>query len=456
MVAAQMGSLASKSDIDNLYYALVSNLYLLMLKLCRINQMLIKSIYRALIVLGVAILMASVTVTAAQPSKNAAPEAKKTPTPTPEALWVLNAVGRSDISIFPGKRLSKNTGTIASGGISVTVDGATLDALAFNASGNLWLSFCSGQNASGFVIELSAAELRHLATTGRGKLTNVIQDPAASTTGVPEYLTCPQNLGFDNEGNLWTETEGGTSTAESPVLLEYTSEQLEPGKSLVQSPDPTIAIETGAIQTDIDPALTFDKEGNLWLSGGVISTGNSGDEQQTIVEYTTLQLASGTPTNPNQTLIVADTSSAGALNAPSSITFDVSGNLWVAFALGGSGGAGGVEMIASGDLAGTGTSTPSPAVTLGSATFIDTKSFGTLASFANPYGLAFDNVGNLWVANHSRQADQASKIGDGSIVEFTPSELTNGSPVPIRGILATKKDANLGQPLYMTYGPAFP
>ena len=149
MVAAQMGSFASKSDIDNLYYALVSNFYSLMLKLCRFNQMLIKSIYRALIVLGVAILMASVTVTAAQPSKNAAPEAKKTPTPTPEALWVLNAVGRSDISIFPGKRLSKNTGTIASGGISVTVDGATLDALAFNASGNLWLSFCSGQNASG-------------------------------------------------------------------------------------------------------------------------------------------------------------------------------------------------------------------------------------------------------------------------------------------------------------------
>lgn len=416
----------------------------------------ISSFYRGFVVLAVAVLMASLMVTAALYAQQTgqAKKAKPTPTPTPLALWVVNTVGRSDISTFAEKGLSKNTGTVASAGISVTVEGATLNALTFNAAGNLWLAFCRGETASGFLIELSAAELKHLATIGGGKLTNVIQDPAESTTGIPEYLTCPQSLGFDGQGNLWTETEGGTLTSGLPALLEYTSEQLARGKELVQSPNPTIAIETGAIQTDIDPALTFDKAGDLWLSGGVISTGNPEDEQQTIVEYTAQQLADGT--GPNQTLIVADTSISGALNGPSSIAFDANGNLWVAFALGGSSGTGGVEMFASGDLTGTGGSSPSPAITLGPNVFVDSKAFGSLTSFSNPYGLAFDNAGDLWVANHSRQTSQSSKVGDGSIVEFTPSELTNGSSAPVRGILATKKDTNLGEPIYITFGPHLP
>jgi secreted PhoX family phosphatase len=189
----------------------------------------------------------------------------------------------------------------------------------------------------------------------------------------------------------------------------------------------------------------------------VINSGNPEDAQQTVAEFTADQLAAGTQTDPNQTLIVADTANTGALNAPSSITFDANGNLWVAFALGGTDNAGGVEEIAASNLTGSGTSTTSPSVTLSSAAFVSTKAFGTLASFANPAGLAFDSAGDLWVANQSSQTGQGKRLGDGSIVEFTPSQLTaSGSPVPVRGILANKNETNLGAPIYITFGPPLP
>lgn len=89
----------------------------------------------------------------------------------------------------------------------------------------------------------------------------------------------------------------------------------------------------------------------------------------------------------------------GALNGPASITFDGGGNLWVAFGLGSVGNLGGVEMFAAADLDGTGTLTPTPAVTIDSAAFA-AKNLD-LESLDNPDGLAFDSDGGLWVANQS-------------------------------------------------------
>jgi secreted PhoX family phosphatase len=320
-----------------------------------------------------------------------------------------------------------------------------LDGLTFDSSHDLWMSFCNGQDESGYLIELTAAGLRSLVTTGNASFKIVIEDP--STTGRPNFLACPGALEFDPSGNLWAEVTDG----QAPELLEYAKNQLTASKQLV-SPTPTAEIVTPAEQTNFEPVLAFDKDGNLWLSGGVISGGSPQAEQDTVVEYPTAQLADGTQADPNQTLIVADTSVSGALHAPSSITFDASGNLWVAFALGGTGGAGGVEEFSAAALTGSGTSTPSPTVTLDPAAFTWGKI--ELQSFATPDGLAFDNAGDLWVAN---QSQLSSKLGPGSLVEFTPSELTaSGSPVPTRGILANKHETNLGAPINIAFGPALP
>jgi secreted PhoX family phosphatase len=327
--------------------------------------------------------------------------------------------------------------------------------MTFDSNNDLWMSFCDGEESTGYLAEISAAALRHLITTGGGKFTTIIEDP--STSSSVEYLTCPGGLLFDTSGNLWVETAGGSATSALPALLEYTSEELTPGKHLFQSPPAAAVIKTPSIQTGLGPTLAFDKDGNLWQSGGVISTDDPSAEQETVAEYTVAQLEAGTQTDPNQTLIVADTSVTGALNAPSSLTFDANGNLWVAFALGGSNNTGGVQMFAASDLEGTGNTTPAAAVTLGPAPFPWGKV--TLQSIADPGGLAFDSAGNLWIANQSRLN---AKLGLGSLVEYTALELAAiGNPVPVnlgpvRAILAAKNESNLGAPIYLTFGPALP
>ena len=374
-------------------------------------------------------------------AQDAAPaKTKKTP---PPSLWVVNTIGRSAISIFPAARLLKKTGTVGSAGISLDANGSSLDGLTFDSGGDLWLSFCAGEDNTGYVAELSAAALRHLITTGGGQFTTVIEDPAAPDS--PEYLTCPRGLGFDIAGNLWTETEGGSATGDLPALIEYSKAELGI-TGLPVGPTPAAFIETPSILSSLSPALAFDKGGNLWLSGGVISTEDPSAEQETVAEYTADQLATGTQTDPGQTLIVADTSLSGAFNAPSSIIFDATGNLWMAFALDGDGSAGGVEMFAAADFGGSGTSTPTPAITLGSAPFQWSKV--TLQSIADPDGLAFDSAGDLWVAN---QSQLNPKLGRGSLVEFSALQLASANPVPVnldpvRAILASKSERKSGSP----------
>jgi secreted PhoX family phosphatase len=92
-----------------------------------------------------------------------------------------------------------------------------------------------------------------------------------------------------------------------------------------------------------------------------------------------------------------------------------------------------------------------PAVTLTSTQY-GTKNL--LSSFENPDGLAFDSLGDLWVAN---TLQPRAGGGSGSLVEFTPSELTtSGSPQPVRAILSNWFQTNISSPDYMTFGPALP
>jgi hypothetical protein len=134
-----------------------------------------------------------------------------------------------------------------------------------------------------------------------------------------------------------------------------------------------------------------------------------------------------------------------------SIAFDVSGNLWTAFETGGTGNYGGLEMFAAADLSGSGTVTPTPAITITATVYGKHHNY---LSFGGPDGLSFNSQGDLWVANGSQPK---AGLGDGSIVEFTASELTtNGSPVPARWILSNYDNTNLGLPVYMTFGTALP
>jgi hypothetical protein len=384
--------------------------------------------YLVIALLGAAALIASASVTG---SSYAQPLPKVLTKPPPPSLWVLNETVGPSISIFPAARLKRKTGLVGSLGITSGVPAA--GGLTFDSNNDLWFGLCNTN--SGYLVELTRSALLHMVLYGSVNFSTVIQDPVPLS---PEYLSCPRAMQFDRAGNLWVEVDQ-TLFGPVPTLLEYTSAQLSasgnPVPAVIQTP--TVPLTYGPVALALDPA------GNLWQSRG------------TILEFTAAQLAAGVQTDPTQTLIVGD--AGPALNSPSSITFDTLGNLWVAFDSGGTlGNTGGLEMFGAADLNGSGTVTSTPATTINAALF-DTVLLDrhtVLSSFDSPDGLAFDSVGNLWIAN---TLQPAAGLGGGSLVEFSASELsTSGSPVPVRAILANHLNTNLGVPHHITFGPALP
>jgi hypothetical protein len=97
------------------------------------------------------------------------------------------------------------------------------------------------------------------------------------------------------------------------------------------------------------------------------------------------------------------------VDGPEGLTFDSSGDLWVANNSGGANGGGAVVEYSKAELA---KASPLPTVTI---------SGGPRHNIFTPTGLAFDPSGNLWVANE----------GACCVVEFTKAELAkSGAPKP--------------------------
>ena len=134
-----------------------------------------------------------------------------------------------------------------------------------------------------------------------------------------------------------------------------------------------------------------------------IYAGNAGTTN-TVTSYS---LSSSGNVPANTTI----SSSSGSINLPYGQVFDSMGDLWVA-----NNGADSVVEFTASQLAASGS--PAPNVTI-------TSDGGTPASLSGPAGLAFDSSGDLWVANDSNE----------SLVEYTPSQLTTGSPTPAATIL---------------------
>ena len=309
----------------------------------------------------------------------AAPGTSGAATPTPvNTLYVLNGTGASLQSFAPG-----STGNVAPtstvSGTATTLSGPS--SMVLGPAGNVWVA----NTTTSTVTEFTQAQVA------------VGGSPAPTVTLTLTTLSAPVALAFDRSGDLWVANQGPSATGS---LEEFTPTQL----AVSGSPTPQVTLTTNTSASIAHPAsLAFDGLGNLWVANGT---------NNTLVRFTPAQLtATGTPT-PGVVLSATGTSIAG----PNSLTFDRSGNLWVA----NSGPAtGSLVKFTPTQLATTGS--PVPAVTL--------SSNGT--NLNNPFGLTFGPFGNLWVANSTGN----------SISEFTPTQLSaSGTPVPT----ATLAGANTG------------
>jgi sugar lactone lactonase YvrE len=224
--------------------------------------------------------------------------------------------------------------------------------IAFDRSGDMWVG------TAGSINEYTKSQL-----TKSGALKPKVSIPGDTFAA----------LAFDSVGDLWA-AGYGTST-----VYEY-------AKSELTKPDPTpmLKISSTSLQTPV--GIAIDTLGNLWVSN---------EASGKVVEFTNSQIPKEGVVN--LTPKVQFVPGAGGLDNSEEITFDSSGNLWVA-----AGDGGYVVEYPKDQL-----TKPSPIHALA-------------LPAGNPTGVAFDSSGNLWVVDWS----------DSTVSEYANGQLRSPSPQP--------------------------
>jgi streptogramin lyase len=187
--------------------------------------------------------------------------------------------------------------------------------------------------------------------------------------------------------------------------------------------------------------VTFDKAGNLWVVDEDISNGNGGNGE--VFKYTKSQitnLSAGT----NSIDPVSGIAYQGFVHLED-LAFDKKGNMWLADE-----DAVKVYKFAAKQLSGTGLSQNLiPDVVLGAVS----ESGPCPQSLDNPYGLALDNNGNLYVSNTNLLTSGCF----GSLAEFSAKSITaSGTPTPKVFITQDAQGENINDPNSLTFGPTIP
>jgi hypothetical protein len=254
------------------------------------------------------------------------------------------------------------------GSITITGVGTQPFGTAFDDDGNLWVSDFNANALYFYTAE-------QIATSG---------DPVPSVTITDNQLGAlngPVGLAFDRDGNLWV----GNYLVSS--LVQYSAQQLAIAVNAGGIAFPTPRVTINSVELDRPYGHAFDANGNLWVGN------NRGDN---LLKFTPGQLvASGIP-EPDVTF---NETTTGQLDAPRGPAFDADGDLWLSSRR--------TRQLVQYSIDENGDPVPL------STTNVRLENGVTPAA---PAGLAFDDLGNLWVTEGIR--DQ--------LLKYEVADLTDG------------------------------
>jgi sugar lactone lactonase YvrE len=329
-------------------------------------------------------------------------------------LWVANGTTNYAVVAFGSSQL--NASGSPAPAISILPNGGSLvtpTATAFDTSGRMWVLNASSNSLVGY-------NPGQIGTSGSPSPAITISSNAQGS------LAAPFGMAFDAAGYLWiTNIDSGTVVAYSPQQLQASG-----------APAPAIILKS-TMPFYVPEGIAFDAHGNLWVSSWTHIISSADTVQGNIQEFTTAQISKGGAQTPTITL-----SGLGVLYI-SSIAFDVSGNLWL------SNDADTIAEYTAAQLAVGGTrQIPNVVIKTDTAKKCIFPNQGVPPPpYCNgPDGLAFDNSGNLWVANG------VATTGTETIVEYTANQLiTSVSPTP--AVSLTTNGTSISGSVGLTFYP---
>ena len=268
-----------------------------------------------------------------------APPSDPPPTSPVVGLWTSSGSNPGLLRLSSAQLVASGTLAPATEITTSSASLATLNSIAFDARGGLWVASQEDSRLLGFpqatLVSSRSRDSKLVITSNAGS------------------LSAPSGLAFDRQQRLWV------SNAETGTLVRYDPDQLVASGA----PAPAVVLSGVGHPTSI----AFDVDGSLWVAD---------TRSHRIMEFGAAKLdTSGAPV-PDITLSARDSS----IELPSGLAFDGAGRLWftntgrrtvAAFSP--------VQLVASGS--------PLPAIVLSPGS----------ATAANPTGLAFDADGSLWV-----------------------------------------------------------
>ncbi len=257
-----------------------------------------------------------------------------------DGLWTSSGVSAALLRFSQAELTGRSEVVPASTITTTSASLGTLNSIAFDDDGTLWVASENDALLLGFGAD-------RLNASGPALATRVIAPIDGSLSG-------PSGIAFDRQHRLWV-ANGATGT-----IVRFDPSQLAAGGR----PAPAVTI-TGVGH----PAgIAFDAEGALWMSDNLVNR---------LFKFGAAKLAtSGTPA-PD---VVITAGTAFSLKTPVGLAFDADGKLWVA-----NPGRGNVIAYDAAQQATGGPVVPAVAVAL------------TAPGTATPTGLAFDSTRALWV-----------------------------------------------------------